>query len=144
MGKRTIYVRDEDEALWDRAKELSGEESLSSIIAEALKKLISEKEDPSMENIVVEEWDGGKPFKKSFWGKWLVKENITLHGKWSVALTRNNRFAIYRHPNQIPPYESKLYVVDHLDEADSDLIPPTVLKAVSDNLPEDFVQRLDI
>lgn len=44
MGQRTIYVRDEHEPLWERAKELAAGESLSTIIAEGLQAFIQKQE----------------------------------------------------------------------------------------------------
>jgi hypothetical protein len=40
---KTIYVRDEDVATWEKAKELAGDK-LSPIIATALKRYVAEKE----------------------------------------------------------------------------------------------------
>lgn len=44
MPKRTVYVRDEDQAVWDQAEALAGQDSLSSFVAEALRRLIEVKE----------------------------------------------------------------------------------------------------
>ena len=42
--KKTIYVREEDQETFERAKELADEESLSQTIAKALKDLVDRKE----------------------------------------------------------------------------------------------------
>lgn len=44
MGQRTIYVKEEHEPLWDRARELAGEDSLSAVIAEGLRYVIGQRE----------------------------------------------------------------------------------------------------
>lgn len=44
MPERVIYIREQDEELWQKAEELVGKESLSAFVAEALKKLIATKE----------------------------------------------------------------------------------------------------
>lgn len=44
MGQRTIYVREEHEPLWDRAKALAGDDSLSNLIAEGLEYVIARRE----------------------------------------------------------------------------------------------------
>jgi hypothetical protein len=144
MGKKTIYVRDEDEPLWERAKALAGDESLSAFIAQALQVLIEAKEVPGMEQLVVDEWIDGRPYKKAFWGRWLVRSYVTLRdGTWSVALTRRNRFVFYRHPSVLAPYAGRLIVVDHFNATPAD-VPQEVLKALLDNLPASFVLPLDI
>jgi len=144
-GQRTIYVREEHEAIWDRAKALAGDESLSTIIARALERFIADREDPVMQELIIEEWANGKPTKKSFRGRWLVERHMALNdgGTWSVALTRRNHFAIYRHPTFIVPFTSKLYIVDNLDQVPED-VPQSLLQAVSKNIPASFVQPLDI
>lgn len=42
-GRKTIYIRDADEALWEQAERESGTESLSSILNDALKKYLQDR-----------------------------------------------------------------------------------------------------
>jgi len=44
MPTRTVYVKEEHQQLWDRAKELVGDESLSEIVAEGLQRVIAARE----------------------------------------------------------------------------------------------------
>jgi hypothetical protein len=44
MPKRTIYVREEDLHLWERAEQLAGAGNLSGLLATALKELVARKE----------------------------------------------------------------------------------------------------
>jgi len=72
---KTIYVRDEDVATWERAKELAGEK-LAPIIAEALRRFVAEKEaEPrGFGRIELSFNDGdskGLPRRKAFFGRWV-------------------------------------------------------------------------
>ena len=75
---KTIYIRDEDTAVWDRAKELAGEK-LAPVIVEGLKRFIAESErkeaeQKGFERIEYEYPDAdanGYPRRKAFVGKWI-------------------------------------------------------------------------
>lgn len=76
---KTIYIRDEDVPVWDRAKELAGEK-LAPIIVEGLKKFVIEKKleqtvAKGFERIVLSFQDADDnliPKKKAFSGKWII------------------------------------------------------------------------
>lgn len=72
---KTVYVRDEEVPVWERAKELAGDK-LSRIIASALKRFVAEKEAQTMgfERIEYEFADAdsnGRPRKVAFYGRWI-------------------------------------------------------------------------
>jgi hypothetical protein len=75
---KTIYVRDEDAPVWDRAKELAGDK-LSPVIMDGLKRFVTEKEAEEaemkgFERIVVrfnDSEDRAIPKAKAFNGKWI-------------------------------------------------------------------------
>ena len=72
---KTIYVRDEDVATWDKAKELAGDK-LSPIIAAALRRFVAQQEAASQgfERLELQYADrdaGGLPRHKAFFGRWI-------------------------------------------------------------------------
>lgn len=52
MATKQIYVRDEDEKVFDRAKELSGGEPYSKLVIDALKEYIANRETDQEEIII--------------------------------------------------------------------------------------------
>ena len=73
---KTIYIKEEDAPLWERAREVSNDR-LSPVIVEALRKFVVEKEAElkGVQRIVIEYNDsraGGKPTAKAFQGRWLI------------------------------------------------------------------------
>jgi hypothetical protein len=104
---KTLYLKDDDGPLWDRARELSGDK-LSPVIVEALKTYVAEKEKTAegFHRIVINYADiySGLLLKsQAFEGKWLVHsdENLVLLFEGvayqvSVALTAKRNFAVLR------------------------------------------------
>lgn len=82
---KTLYIRDEDAQVWDRARELAGEK-LSPIIVTGLKRFIAEKESEEAESkgfgrIEVsynDAADNDIPKRKAFHGKWIYRPNKAL------------------------------------------------------------------
>jgi hypothetical protein len=73
---KTLYLRDEDGPVWERARQLAGEK-LSPVVVEALKKFVAEKEAEvkGMQRIVVtyrDSADGNIPKAKAFVGRWII------------------------------------------------------------------------
>ncbi len=51
MGKVTLYVKDEDEDIWRKARELAGgEESFSTVVAQALRDSVAARQDEESED----------------------------------------------------------------------------------------------
>jgi hypothetical protein len=72
---KTVYLRDEEGPIWERARELAGDR-LSPVIVEALKQFIvlKEGEVKGFERIQTEFNDSDDhqiPKKKAFYGKWI-------------------------------------------------------------------------
>lgn len=73
---KTLYLKDEDGPVWDKARELAGDK-LSPVIVEGLKKFIAEKEGTAraLERIVISYRDssnGDIPKAKGFYGAWII------------------------------------------------------------------------
>lgn len=73
---KTIYLRDDEVPLWERARELS-DNKLSPVIVSALRRYVADKEAETkpFERIVVQYADGmdhDVPKAKAFYGKWII------------------------------------------------------------------------
>ena len=108
---KTIYIRDEDVEVWDRAKELAGDK-LSPVIVDGLKKFIAAKEAEldfvrGFERITVKFNDADThniPRIKSFHGKWIIpptkpeiqcSEERDKQWSFSLAMTAKGAVVIY-------------------------------------------------
>jgi hypothetical protein len=70
---RTLYVREEDQEVWDQAKEIIGD-SLSTYITGHLKSVVAAKKlaHTGDERIVVKYSRGDFPHAKAFYGRWII------------------------------------------------------------------------
>jgi hypothetical protein len=107
---KTIYIRDEDIAVWDRARELAGDK-LAPVIIDGLKRFILEKEREEVlakgyERIAVSFNDAdqhGIPKVKAFLGKWIFPPedpiqstgNNGLMCAYTIAITAKGAAVIY-------------------------------------------------
>ena len=104
---KTLYLRDEDGPIWDKARELSNGQ-ISPVIMANLKRYIGEQEAEKrgFEKLVVRFADAeehGIPKVKSFYGRWILppKEPYTYDLKngdsanYAVAITRKGSVVIY-------------------------------------------------
>jgi hypothetical protein len=156
VPNKTIYVKQSDTELWERAERLAGG-SFSALITEALRRYVKEeeqKEQPDMESIEVDVWGPGeKPYQKAFVGRWLVPPNETetrteepgydAGAYYGVALTRRGNIAVYsRHVNDgFPP---TLTTYGSFDEAEEDGVPGDILAMAASEISGGYVQKLDI
>lgn len=163
MPRTTIYVKDTDIPIVERAKKELGE-SLSQIFVECLQKRL-EKLDikpGEMEKIVLEFWDPNQPgifkkiFKKSFQGRWLLHdvepEGQEGSGVWwdhnfrySVAITGKGNLVLYttdtreEHGPDMKTYDSPDALIE-----DSDEVPPNVRAMIATEFGKDFEIEMDI
>jgi hypothetical protein len=110
---KTIYIRDEDVPIWERAKELAGDK-LSPAIVAGLKRFIADREAEEaeakgFERIEVSFNDADDhhiPKKKAFYGKWIYppehKEVFKQHDEdgenwwyYAVAMTAKGSVVVY-------------------------------------------------
>jgi hypothetical protein len=104
---KTLYVRDEDVPIWDKAKELIGGESLSTYLTNHLRIIVGDRvaADKGMSRIVLAYRDLGKrPRIQAFQGRWLIPPD----GEWStrrtgdpdyysVALTAKDQIVVFNY-----------------------------------------------
>lgn len=158
MGRKTIYVRDEDEALWEHAKQVAGE-SVSALIVEGLRAVIARREREShMEHLVAQYWLNDRCISKAFRG-------IRLHGQpnsqgtfdadsWQVVLTPRGQYVIWHTGSDqvvsqtgLPVYINPGFwgIFQHLEEIPEN-VPKDVFTAVANVLdahPE-WIPELDL
>jgi hypothetical protein len=101
---KTIYVKDEDVEIWDRAKELAGEK-LSPVIMQALRAYVLEQEGKQrgVERIEIryrDAKDNGLPKAKAFWGQWIYSAAKPLSFSdenyyYAIAITAKGNIVIY-------------------------------------------------
>jgi hypothetical protein len=72
MGRRNVYIRDEDEHVWERAEKLAGDAPMSRVITEALRAYVSGREGTPMQRLTVDTVNGGVELTKAFIGRWLI------------------------------------------------------------------------
>jgi hypothetical protein len=151
---KTLYVRDDDLSVWDRAETYAKEtrQSVSALVASALDRYVpAEPDQEGMGEITVDV--GEPPLAKSFAGRWLLgpdsdETRTGLDGYdagayWGVALTRRGRIAVVTaHCNERWPADLKVY--ETLDAAEEDGVPADILALAGAELGQDRVIRLDI
>ncbi len=147
MGQRTIYVREEHEPLWERAKELAADDSLSNIIAEGLRCFLAEqKRKVGLEHIVARFWYKDTYLLKPFWGRWVLREHQRQidddHEYWYVALTARGQYAIWC--DRLGPELHKGFwqLVLSLEEAEG--LPDDVIRAAANSVQREWLPDLDI
>ncbi|HEY6470607.1 MAG TPA: hypothetical protein VI434_12670 [Candidatus Dormibacteraeota bacterium] len=163
MGRRNIYIRDEDEGVWETAAALAGkEQSMSQIIVRGLKDYISTREGEALEMLLVEvEDEHGQKSAKKFSGRWLISNFSSTGGDvwvshagaartvnhdcdetpWWVAETARGQIAVWANP---PAGAGGFYVYRDLDEAEENGIPGDVVSAASRALGIQRAELLDI
>src|SRR6476469_9967204 len=147
---RTVYVREEDQPVWDKAKEVIGD-SLSSYLTTHLRSLVASHEAAAhgTERIVLTFRDEGIPRTKAFYGRWLIPPDKPFE-QWAwdsfrndydrsepptlfaVALTARNRIAVFRfgdRKNDGTFNWGNLWSFNSFEEANSDSDVPSDLMA---------------
>ena len=80
---KTVYVKDEDGPIWDKARELSGDK-LSSFIMDTLRAFVSEHEHKAQgfQRIVLRFYEDNLPRAKAFIGRWIFPPETPLRCHW--------------------------------------------------------------
>ena len=136
---KTLYLRDEDGPIWDRARELSNDK-LSPVVVAALKNFVAEKEAEAkgFQRIVLRFNDADEhdlPKGKAFYGRWIIppEENCgyresddfrdTDRRCFAVAVTARNNIVIYHwriDAESGADYAHRLSVYSTFEEAAAD------------------------
>lgn len=140
---KTLYVRDEDAPVWDKARDLVGDK-LSSFLTNHLKEFVASKEAVSagFHRITLKFREKGKlPRHIAFHGRWLVPpgdqwdaEGGLQNDYYALALTAKNNIAIFNFYGEDLPDENDVFpwgffeVFSSFEEAAKQAsIPPTLL-----------------
>jgi hypothetical protein len=170
--KKNIYVKDEDASIFEEAERLAGSESLSSIIASALKQYVEGKK--AEEEIVLEvgNWRprGANDTRKVAFKGRLLADGTDFCGQtmsrddrgtdWAIYQTSKGKFLIYwknwsRWENESD--SADYTIVDELPEPDTTFIgdsglytessgniPASIVEDAAKALGQNLVKRLDI
>ena len=157
VPNKTIYVREADAELWEKAEKLAGG-SLSGLITEAVRRYTEEedrKEQMKMKTIQtiepIEVDLGGS--RARFVGEWLLDPDPdeTRTGEpghdagayYGVALTERGNIAVYtRHVND--GFAPTIVAYDSFETAEENGVPSDILATAADAMGADYVRELDI
>ncbi|WP_321472157.1 hypothetical protein [uncultured Paludibaculum sp.] len=132
---KTIYLRDEEGPIWDRARELAGDK-LSPVVVNALKRFINESEAKAkgFERIEVSfnDYDDHRiPKIKAFYGRWvfppnkaieLTNEEGTTSSRYAVAITAKGAAVVYSwKEDEESTWGNSLRVFNSLEHAAADV-----------------------
>jgi hypothetical protein len=161
-ANKTLYIRDEDAAVWERAEQAASRtrQSVSQLVTAALRHYLPTVHTPDdhMEDIRVRVGTGTSHFDatfedydqvESFTGRWLVppgdeaRSAAARHASgysYGVALTRRGQIAVYSyHPQGRGP--AALTAFPSLDEAD---LPADIAEKAADALGQQQIRWRDI
>jgi hypothetical protein len=103
---KTLYVKDEDGPIWDKARELTGDK-LSQFIIEKLRAFVWDHQgkQQGFQRIAIQYLDKGIPRAKAFTGRWLISPQQPWEGdvdletgstdKYAVAVTAKNNVVVF-------------------------------------------------
>jgi hypothetical protein len=160
---KTLYLKDEDAPIWDKAREFAGDK-LSAHVVVYLKKFVTHKEATAQgfKRIVLTYREQGKlPRAKAFYGRWLIApedywdaaaaDPDPEHGPdyYSVAITAKNSIVVFNFKGNVQeahrPYEwGNLFVFGSLEKAiECDAIPRELIVQAAERVGVE-VEELDI
>ena len=107
---KTLYVKDGDGPLWDRARELTGDK-ISQFILEKLRVFVAEQDgkQQGFERITLRYVEKGIPKAQAFVGRWLIAPEQPWEGcdevgdldNYAIALTAKDNVVVFNFGN--PP-----------------------------------------
>jgi hypothetical protein len=131
---KTVYLRDEEVPIWEKARELSGDK-LSPVIVASLRRFVAERkaEAKGFQRIEVrfnDCMDNRLPKVKAFYGKWIfdlerpltlvVNEDSRESDKYSIAETAKGSVVVYKEQHDPEGFLSKFLVYRSFTEAARD------------------------
>jgi hypothetical protein len=157
MGRRNVYVRDEDEDVWDRAEELAGEVPMSRVITDALRAYVRGQEGTPMERLRIETMHGGERLTKAFIGRWLIspeqgyrsdhegdtslETQVRAGTTFAVAETAKGNIVVYVDAGSEQP---EFEVYDDFDQAEERGVPGDVVTLAARRAGVERAELLDI
>jgi hypothetical protein len=165
VGRHNIYIRDEDEPVWEQVGTLAGDDSMSQIIVRALKNYIRTRQG------LAHEWltffildEEGHESQKKFSGRWLVDSRTSEHDavvqhprrptettdepadltRWSVAETAKGQVLVWAQDDGFSFRRTTYWVFKDLDDAEEHGVPADVLSKAASALGLDRAEVLDV
>ena len=163
MPRVNLWVPEDEGELLDRAKALLGEDSLSRVFRECLRREVARRQpaDGHWERIQIH-WKNheGKTFAKVFTGRWIIAPGADAGTEQEVAgltngverygfaLTQRGRFALTRHfiPKDYGNEFVDVEVLDSLKDTRPQWFPERLMIRAAEALHDTdyFVEELDI
>ena len=157
MARRNVYIRDEDEEVWERAEKLGGGAPMSRVISEALRAYAGSREGNPMQRLTIATMHGGEEITKAFIGRWLIapheayrsehESDVTLETQvragttFAVAETGKGRIVVYVDADTD---RAEFDVYDDFDQAEEQGIPGDVLTLAAKRAGIERAELLDI
>jgi hypothetical protein len=160
MGRRNVYIRNEDEDVWERAEKLAGEAPMSRVITEALRAYVRSREGNPMERQVIDYEDRGtgEQLSKAFVGRWLIepdeeyrsehetddiRSGIQVMGgtTFAVGETAKGNIVVWIDANRS---RSTYDVYDGFDDAEAKGVPGDVVALASTRAGIERAELLDV
>lgn len=152
MPKRSVYIREVDQPVWQRAEKLAGDSgSFSRMLSDALRFYLSNR---PPERQVVPVWDDdlGRLVRKSFKGRWLIApqeewRSGAAQGRarcFAVARTAQGHIAVHCWDPSDPRFEPSLDTFDSLEEAVSEALPDDLYYLLGEIMVAEVAEDLDI
>ena len=157
VPNKTIYIREADADVWQRAEKLAGD-SVSALITEALRRYVEQedqKERTDMERIEIELWGPEeRPCRAASLVSGCCGPTRTRRGPaslvttwahtYGVALTQRGNIAVYiRHVND--GFAPRLRTYRTFEEAEKGFgMPGDILAMAASEISDGYVQKLEI
>ena len=160
---RTLYVREEDQPIWDQAKEVIGE-SLSTHLTNYLRTIVTAQQAATQgaDRIVLSFRQSGIPRTKAFYGRWLISPDQPFEvwerdsegdiipdvppDYYALAITPKHNIVVFRFGEQKEKGKfdwGELRVFDSFDGANSAKLPHGLIATAMETLGVE-VEELDI
>lgn len=165
MPNKTLYIRDEDVSVWEKAEKLAAPEGVSPLVSKLLRQYVggNEIDFNGMQRLTVDvrENEAAPRTVKAFRGRWLWSPAQPIDvgpAAYAVALTAKGQIAVYGWDFTSDLSSLTLYrnfedmkigrranlPYDFYDDRNVDIPPPPVMAAVSESLNQPYEEELDI
>jgi hypothetical protein len=157
MARRNVYIRDEDEGVWERAEQLAGEAPMSRVITEALRAYVRGREGNPMQRLTLGTMNGGEEITKAFIGRWLIEPDEAYRSEhegdasletqvragttFAVAETAKGNVVVYVDADRS---RAEFDVYDDFDQAEERGVPGDVLTLAAKRAGLERAELLDI
>ncbi len=150
-NRKNIYVRDDDLAVWERAEQLAGNESISALISRLLRNYVAQRE--TVEGrVVVELQDRDENVtRKAFTGRSLVEHfesggtAVTIGTEYFAAQGERGGLALWHQGRNDDYADARSFsTYSSLSEAADERWPEDFLSAVASALDEEYAEEIDL